>query len=103
MSNDTIDKIDEAIRKIKGEEEPVKEVVEEDNPTDTKIFNNDGSDNIDKTIEFDTKSISTIDDIKLDEEVIVTKKSNLKYYLLYFLLLGIVVILIVLFILFLYK
>ena len=87
MSNDTIDKIDEAIRKIKGEEEPAKEVVEEDNPTDTKIFNNDGSDNIDKTIEFDTKSISTIDDIKLDEEVIVTKKSNLKYYLFFHLLL----------------
>ena len=102
MNGDTLDKIDEAIKKLQGNEVSTEaEVAKED--TDTKIFNNDGSDNIDKTIEFDTKTISTIDDIKIDEEVVVTKKSNLKYYLLYFLLLGIVVILIVLFILFLYK
>ena len=100
MSNDTLDKIDEAIKKIQGTNlevsTEVDTIVSED--TDTKIFNNDGNDEVTKEV----KNISDIEEV-ISEEVVVTNKSNLKYYILYFLLLGIVVILIVLFILFLYK
>lgn len=100
MSNDTLDKIDDAIRKIQGTNLEVsteaKTEVNED--TDTKIFNNDGNDEVTKEV----KNISDIEEV-ISEEVVVTNNSNLKYYILYFLLLGIVVVLIVLFILFLYK
>ena len=100
MSNDTLDKIDDAIRKIQGTNlevsTEVKTEVNED--TDTKIFNNDGNDEVTKEV----KNISDIEEV-ISEEVVVTNNSNLKYYILYFLLLGIVVVLIVLFILFLYK
>lgn len=100
MSNDTLDKIDDAIRKIQGTNSEVSTEVktEVNEDTDTKIFNNDGNDEVTKEV----KNISDIEEV-ISEEVVVTNNSNLKYYILYFLLLGIVVVLIVLFILFLYK
>lgn len=100
MSNDTLDKIDDAIRKIQGTNSEVSAEVktEVNEDTDTKIFNNDGNDEVTKEV----KNISDIEEV-ISEEVVVTNNSNLKYYILYFLLLGIVVVLIVLFILFLYK
>ena len=100
MSNDTLDKIDDAIRKIQGTNSEVSTEVktEVNEDTDTKVFNNDGNDEVTKEV----KNISDIEEV-ISEEVVVTNNSNLKYYILYFLLLGIVVVLIVLFILFLYK
>lgn len=109
--NDTLDKIDAAIKKIQNEEFSNAEVIEEKNivkeETDTKIFNGDVdvSDNLEVTREFKGVSLETkkIDEVKISEEVVVTKKSNVGIYVGYFISLIIVVILVSIFILFLYN
>ena len=105
MSNDTINKIDEAIKKIKNSEfdnvkdESLKCVKEE---TDTKIFNGD---DLGDTMEFTgiTEEIKNIDDILINSNVSSKKKSNIKFYLGYFVCLFVIILLICFFILFLYK
>lgn len=86
MSSDTLDKIDEVIKKIRADDfEKVEDNVNEG--TDTKIFN------------------GTIDNVSTDyviEEKIV-KKSNVGIYISYFIFLALVVCLVILFVLFLYK
>ena len=89
MSNDTLDKIDEAIKRIQDENYnrvEIEEVqVRED--TDTKIFNSD--------VESDSNE-------EIVEEIVV-KKSNIGIYISYFIFLLIIVCLVIFFIMFLYK
>lgn len=108
--NDTLDKIDEAIKKIQGEEFSDVKVDKEDvyakDDTDTKIFNENVSSNLEITREFngvveETKKLQEDRDVKVSEEV--SKKSNIGIYIGYFISLIIVVVLIVAFILFLYN
>lgn len=110
--NDTLDKIDAAIKKIQNEEFSNDEVViEEKNivkeETDTKIFNGDAnvSDNLEVTREFKGVSFETkkLEEVKISEEVVATKKNNVGIYVVYFISLIIVVILVSIFILFLYN
>ena len=89
MSNDTLDKIDEAIKRIQDENYnrvEIEEVqVRED--TDTKIFNSE--------VESDSNE-------EIVEEFVV-KKSNIGIYISYFIFLLIIVCLVIFFIMFLYK
>lgn len=89
MSNDTLDKIDEAIKRIQDENYnrvEIEEVqVRED--TDTKIFNSE--------VESDSNE-------EIVEEIVV-KKSNIGIYISYFIFLLIIVCLVIFFIMFLYK
>lgn len=102
MSNDTIDKIDDAIKKIQGNDlefsSKIEDVIRDD--TNNKLFNNGETNQIDSTKE--VKNIKDVEEI-ISEDIVVYSKNNLKYYVLYFLLLGIVVLLIILFMVFLYK
>ena len=98
MNGDTIDKIDEAIKKLQGNEVSTEaEVAKED--TDTKIFNNDvsNSDDLDKTVEFDgvLKEVEITSDIK-------KKNNDTLIIVLYVIALVITVLLVTAFILFLY-
>lgn len=97
MNGDTLDKIDEAIKKLQGNEASTEvEVVKED--TDTKIF--DGSyesNDLDKTMEFNG----------VLEEVVITpgaksKNNDTLIIILYVIALVITVLLVTAFILFLY-
>lgn len=89
MSNDTLDKIDEAIKRIQDENYnrvEIEEVqVRED--TDTKIFNSE--------VESDSNE-------EIVEDIVV-KKSNIGIYISYFIFLLIIVCLVIFFIMFLYK
>ena len=98
MNGDTLDKIDEAIKKLQGNEVSTEaEVAKED--TDTKIFNNDVSngDDLDKTVEFDgvLKEVEITSDIK-------KKNNDTLIIVLYVIALVITVLLVTVFILFLY-
>ena len=98
MNGDTLDKIDEAIKKLQNNEISTEvEVVKED--TDTKIFNNDvsNSDDLDKTVEFDgvLKEVEITSDIK-------KKNNDTLIIVLYVIALVITVLLVTAFILFLY-
>ena len=98
MNGDTLDKIDEAIKKLQGNEVSTEaEVAKED--TDTKIFNNDvsNSDDLDKTMEFDgaLKEVEITSDIK-------KKNNDTLIIVLYVFALVITVLLVTAFILFLY-
>lgn len=98
MNGDTLDKIDEAIKKLQGNEVSTEaEVAKED--TDTKIFNNDVSngDDLDKTMEFDgaLKEVEITSDIK-------KKNNDTLIIVLYVFALVITVLLVTAFILFLY-
>ena len=98
MNGDTLDKIDEAIKKLQGNEVSTEaEVAKED--TDTKIFNNDvsNSDDLDKTVEFDgvLKEVEITSDIK-------KKNNDTLIIVLYVFALVITVLLVTAFILFLY-
>lgn len=98
MNGDTLDKIDEAIKKLQGNEVSTEaEVAKED--TDTKIFNNDvsNSDDLDKTVEFDgvLKEVEITSDIK-------KKNNDTLIIVLYVIALVITVLLVTAFILFLY-
>ena len=97
MNGDTLDKIDEAIKKLQGNEVSTEvEVIKED--TDTKIF--DGSyesNDLDKTMEFNG----------VLEEVVITpgaksKNNDTLIIVLYVIALVITVLLVTGFILFLY-
>ena len=89
MSNDTLDKIDEAIKRIQDENYnrvEIEEVqVRED--TDTKIFNSE---------------VESYSNEEIVEEIVV-KKSNIGIYISYFIFLLIIVCLVIFFIMFLYK
>lgn len=98
MNGDTLDKIDEAIKKLQGNEVSTEaEVAKKD--TDTKIFNNDvsNSDDLDKTIEFDgvLKEVEITSDVK-------KKNNDTLIIVLYVIALVITVLLVTAFILFLY-
>lgn len=98
MNGDTLDKIDEAIKKLQGNEVSTEvEVAKED--TDTKIFNNDASnsDDLDKTMEFDgvLKEVEITSDVK-------KKNNDTLIIVLYVIALVITVLLVTAFILFLY-
>ena len=98
MNGDTLDKIDEAIKKLQGNEVSTEvEVIKED--TDTKIFNNDVSNNddLDKTMEFDgvLKEVEITSDVK-------KKNNDTLIIVLYVIALVITVLLVTAFILFLY-
>ncbi len=98
MNGDTLDKIDEAIKKLQGNEVSTEvEVIKED--TDTKIFNNDvsNSDDLDKTMEFDgvLKEVEITSDVK-------KKNNDTLIIVLYVFALVITVLLVTAFILFLY-
>ena len=98
MNGDTLDKIDEAIKKLQGNEVSTEaEVAKED--TDTKIFNNDvsNSDDLDKTMEFDgvLKEVEITSDVK-------KKNNDTLIIVLYVIALVITVLLVTAFILFLY-
>lgn len=98
MNGDTLDKIDEAIKKLQGNEVSSEvEIIKED--TDTKIFNNDvsNSDDLDKTMEFDgvLKEVEITSDIK-------KKNNDTLIIALYVFALVITVLLVTAFILFLY-
>ena len=98
MNGDTLDKIDEAIKKLQGNEVSTEaEVAKED--TDTKIFNNDvsNSDDLDKTVEFDgvLKEVEITSDIK-------KKNNDTLIIVLFVYALVITVLLVTAFILFLY-
>ena len=98
MNGDTLDKIDEAIKKLQGNEVSTEaEVAKED--TDTKIFNNDvsNSDDLDKTMEFDgvLKEVEITSDVK-------KKNNDTLIIVLYVFALVITVLLVTAFILFLY-
>lgn len=98
MNGDTLDKIDEAIKKLQGNEISTEvEVIKED--TDTKIFNNDvsNSDDLDKTMEFDgvLKEVEITSDVK-------KKNNDTLIIALYVIALVITVLLVTAFILFLY-
>ena len=98
MNGDTLDKIDEAIKKLQGNEVSTEaEVAKED--TDTKIFNNDVSngDDLDKTMEFN----GMLKEVEITP--IAKKKSNdTLIIILYVIALVITVVLVTAFILFLY-
>ena len=98
MNGDTLDKIDEAIKKLQNNEISTEvEVVKED--TDTKIFNNDvsGTNDLDKTMEFD----GVLKEVEITPSV--KKKSNdTLIIILYVIALVITVVLVTAFILFLY-
>ena len=98
MNGDTLDKIDEAIKKLQGNEVSTEvEVAKED--TDTKIFNNNvsNSDDLDKTMEFDgvLKEVEITSDVK-------KKNNDTLIIVLYVIALVITVLLVTAFILFLY-
>ena len=73
MSNDTLDKIDEAIKKIQGTNLEVSTeadtIVSED--TDTKIFNNDGNDEVTKEV----KNISDIEEVISEENTVTDQQA----------------------------
>lgn len=98
MNGDTLDKIDEAIKKLQNNEISTEvEVVKED--TDTKIFNNDvsNSTDLDKTMEFD----GGLKEVEITP--IAKKKSNdTLIIILYVIALVITVVFVTAFILFLY-
>lgn len=98
MNGDTLDKIDEAIKKLQNNEISTEvEVVKED--TDTKIFNNDvsNSTDLDKTMEF----AGVLKEVEITP--IAKKKSNdTLIIILYVIALVITVVLVTAFILFLY-
>lgn len=98
MNGDTLDKIDEAIKKLQNNEISTEvEVVKED--TDTKIFNNEVSSSIDldKTMEFN----GMLKEVEITS--IAKKKSNdTLIIILYVIALVITVVLVTAFILFLY-
>jgi len=97
LNGDTLDKIDEAIKKLQGNEVSTEvEVIKED--TDTKIF--DGSyesNDLDKTMEFDgvLKEVEITSDVK-------KKNNDTLIIILYVIALVITVLLVTAFILFLY-
>jgi hypothetical protein len=98
LNGDTLDKIDEAIKKLQGNEVSTEvEVIKED--TDTKIFNNDvsNSNDLDKTMEFDgiLKEVEITSDVK-------KKNNDTLIIVLYVFALVITVLLVTAFILFLY-
>lgn len=98
MNGDTLDKIDEAIKKLQNNEISTEvDVVKED--TDTKIFNNDvsGTNDLDKTMEF----AGVLKEVEITP--IAKKKSNdTLIIILYVIALVITVVLVTAFILFLY-
>lgn len=98
MNGDTLDKIDEAIKKLQGNEVSTEAAVAKED-TDTKIFNNDvsNSDDLDKTMEFDgvLKEVEITSDVK-------KKNNDTLIIVLYVIALVITVLLVTAFILFLY-
>ena len=98
MNGDTLDKIDEAIKKLQGNEVSTEAAVAKED-TDTKIFNNDvsNSDDLDKTMEFDgvLKEVEITSDVK-------KKNNDTLIIVLYVFALVITVLLVTAFILFLY-
>ena len=98
MNGDTLDKIDEAIKKLQGNEVSTEAAVAKED-TDTKIFNNDVSngDDLDKTVEFDgvLKEVEITSDVK-------KKNNDTLIIVLYVIALVITVLLVTAFILFLY-
>ena len=99
MNGDTLDKIDEAIKKYSNREDSTEIIVKND--TDTKIFNGlDSSSDLEKTMEFNGVVDSKLEEVSSN---LVKKKNNDTFIIIaYAIALIITVLLVTAFILFLY-